>query len=298
MQSKIRKLLDFYKVPENAYSSTAHAVCLADTCYGSNSHEMSLSRLIASDLYITPLVNVNEDAIPLPDVQSKRVVCDTLNILISKATKPTNLAMCIPTSEIVAEILGVSIIKSDTYATADECDKILNTLLLPISENDSAFEIISNFLKEMSESDKRRKIFSWYDFSKVYLPKEFDDYGFNVSRTISEQLDVATEDTKTDFILKTFYTEVISAFTYYCYAMGKTTSLAKVGSIRVLNKILSDFDSCLHIGIAGYSSEIPPVYTPVLNNEYDRSIHGKIFSKGVLLDKTSVESVLTITKGL
>lgn len=150
-------------------------------------------------------------------------------------------------------------IKNSLERYEDDIDKCLHLLsLLDNSANEvlDCFKYIESTLKELSSLNN--SLITKFDFSDVYLPSNFNSYGYSVARDETKALRRVERDKKEKAYLDTFYFSFINNVFRIYFKESNTTEMAL--SMRKLYRL--SISSYTPIYIGGWYNDLPALELP------------------------------------
>lgn len=138
----------------------------------------------------------------------------------------------------------------------DDCLHLLSLLDNSASEILDCFKYIEGILKELASLNNN--LISKFDFSDVYLPSKFNNYGFSVARDETMTLRRVERDKKEKAYLDTFYFSFINNIFRVYFKENNTTEMAL--SMRKLYRLSISAYTPIYIG--GWYNDLPALELP------------------------------------
>lgn len=230
-----KDVVDYYKLDMINLSDYAFAICMADNLEGSNKKELSVDRLIASDIGFINIFDskISEDTTPLPKVQCLRILCDVLVLaLYDKNIEGVHLTS--QASTIVANKLGYKP-RWDEYSDEEECIRVLKKFKITckkVFDFSDIIEIISKYGKDTVEVSNR----------KLYLPNSIKsniEYCKDYAKFVEDE-DFETKYRNKDYIMKYLFTGRCQSIINNLIELSRTNYSSCCTKCIKINKILKE----------------------------------------------------------
>ena len=301
METRIQGIIKNNNINIDLFSDLLGAVIIADKTFGNNRQESDIDRFVAQ--YPNFGYKLNDESKkstikPLPRVQVKRIFIDSLILALERQRIHINdLHLTMPSSKHIG--IGKTVTGVQDYSDEAECDRLLdiieNNSIDNQSECDELFSYISDKLKVISNS-KFYFMFKDYDFSKVYLPKEYESYGFNVSTEMPNNLKSIIKADMVKCFENNFAVQFCSAFIngiYQTNLRGKVTdNILRLKALSYLDDMVNKGNNYLPIGIDTVSSKIETAFVPRHKNNDDFSLFSKVFKVDIKSNRSDVEKII------
>ena len=294
---KYNKVVDNYKLDENELNDIALAICIADKYKGSNVLELSVDRLVNSELGFVGVGSETADTRKLPRVQCLRVLCDVLTIALRGVAPQMDVQLTCKASAYVGKTLGKHIDCCD-YADESVCDSILNAWekTCVSREQKEIFEFTEKMLRRIKRMDDAFNHALRYNkdfFKHIYLPDEYDSSGYEVSRDLPKAL-AQVHPTSFDELLEFWelrgFMDVLISFMVGDEKMINSDLALSLKLIYITEKL----DSYIPIAIGGTSGIRGEIYEPSVlsRNDAMRQVYDSIFSKNMVLERQSLDTLI------
>ena len=294
--NKYKKVVDYYKLDSAKLNDIACAICIADQAWGTNDKQLDINRLLSSTDLFSGIGNIVKKE-QLPKVQVKRLLCDVIILVLSEVGKlESDIALLTPSSAKVAHLMGVEKSYSD-YANEDECENTMNSLLsycVDNSEFEEIFEYIESTFKKMQSYDKFYKATKNCGFTGAYLPKNYDSYGYKISR---EDITKNVEPNMRATVLEcSFLASFVNAFYAYLSNMTADGNKNSVANDLIFTKrLMLMYSKKIQVGISGITGDVPRIGK--LGKRYNDAIvniHNRIFTEDFILSRKTVDGLFAV----
>ena len=299
MEKRIQSIIKNHNIDIEVLSDFIGAVVIAERLYGDNKFEVDIDRFASQFTNFGFKANTNEGISFLPKVQIMRIFVDSIGLYLSRKDKKIEgLHLTMPSSKVVGTgriLTGVS-----RYSDESECEKMLK--LLEYKKDDfSDCEELFNYISEKLKCIRNSKfyfMFKDYDFSKVYLPAEFNSYGFSVSTEVPNNLKSINKVDRLRCFENNFSVQFCNAFIdgiYQVNLKGKVMdNILRLKALSYLDDMVTKGSQYLPIGLDTVSSKIDTANIPKHKNNNDFNLFSKVFKINVKSNRTDVEKVISM----
>lgn len=297
------------KLTDRAITETARSIVIADVGHigdaGRGKYEhLTLSALADSGVqeFNGVCYGCSHQHGEVSDVMCLRIMCDVLTLLLD-GDKPFAMRY---SADVAKAMKRRERTKTMDYLDADDCEKILDSYMSNVSDYDEElkpiFERTSYYLSELkklqSSVDKECYVITRDCVSEIWLPKDFQSYGFNVKTRIPNVI-AALNGSKVShmwFYNLGFVMDVLSKL-----LVGVDTSdTARFAFMRRLREFGAVCGTKAPIGVGIESNVRTHVYMPshFLTNQALKVIYEKYFTKKKPLTDEGVSVTLDSMKSL